>query len=162
MSRLKVCKNWQNPIFMSLKVGIAIWSKSLTNNPFKKFNEFETLIYYNRKHFYNRKFTSNMTQWNLHGFQIVTTNFSLFVTSWVASSEPTWGWGNLEVPKLKVLMWTKGMSYVLSYIVRVLPFCALLHGDVTITFLVVCLWRKVMVASIGITIITSLLYLVCV
>jgi hypothetical protein len=27
------------------------------------------------------------------------------------------------------------MSYVLLYIVRVLPFCALLHGDVTITFL---------------------------
>ncbi len=134
----------------------------MTDNPFKKHNELETLIWYNRKHFYTRKLTAYMTQYNLHGFQFVTTSFSLFVTSWAIGSESTWGWGNLEVPKLKVFMWPKGMSYVSPYVVRVLPFCVLLHADVIITLLAICPWkRKAMVVSNGIAITPILLCLVC-
>jgi len=66
---------------------------------------------------------------------------------------------NLEL--LKVL-WPKDMSCEVQDVVKVLPFCVLLHGDVIITLLAICPWRrKVMAANnSGIVIIPILLYLV--
>jgi hypothetical protein len=66
---------------------------------------------------------------------------------------------NLEL--LKVL-WSKAMSCELQDVDRVLSFCVLLDGDVTITLLAICPWRrKAMAMNNGITITPILLYLVC-